>query len=146
MWRHMFEWELVKSWSNIKITYFWVGANVVSRINMCMVYIWVGVYNILDEWNGDFINVVNIVMDQWITYEVSLNVKYPWRWMYLWWIDMFDKYFVRSFSLSKVFWRSSKWSKRRKVHLLVRNRLNVELITQYNNNGWRICWYELFIV
>ena len=50
-----------------------MGANVVSRINMCMVYIWVGVYNILDEWNGDFINVVNIVMDQCITCEVSLK-------------------------------------------------------------------------
>ena len=42
--------------ANIEITYFWVGAKVVSQFNMCMVYIWVGVYNILFEWNGDFIN------------------------------------------------------------------------------------------
>ena len=59
-----------------------------------------GVYNIVFEWNGNFMNVVNVVMDQCITCEVVLNVKYPWRWMYLWWIDMFDKYFVRSFSLN----------------------------------------------
>ena len=45
--------------SNIEITYFWVGAKMVSQFNMCMVYIWVGVYNILFMWNGDFINVVN---------------------------------------------------------------------------------------
>ena len=28
-------------------------------------------------------NVVNVVMNKCITYEVSLNVKYPWVWMYL---------------------------------------------------------------
>ena len=50
-----------------------MGAKVVSQFNMCMVYIWVGVYNIVFEWNGDFINVVNVVMDQCITYEVSFE-------------------------------------------------------------------------
>ena len=41
-------------------------------------------------------------MNQCITYEVSLNVKYPWRWMYLWKIDMFDKHYVRMFNLRKI--------------------------------------------
>ena len=50
-----------------------MGAKVVSQFYMCMVYIWVGVYNILVEWNGDFINVVNMIMDQCITCEVSLK-------------------------------------------------------------------------
>ena len=69
-----------------------MGVKVASQFNMCMRYIWVGVYNIVFEWNGDFIYVVNVVMDQCITYEVSLKVKYSCRWMYLWRIDKFDKY------------------------------------------------------
>ena len=70
-----------------------MGAKVVLQFNMYMEYIWVGVYNILLVWNGDFINVVNIVMNQCITCEVNSKVKYPWRWM----ISMEDSKFLKEF-------------------------------------------------
>ena len=118
-----------------------MGAKVVYQFNM-----WVGVYNILFEWNGDFINVVNVVMDQCITCEVSLNVKYSCWWMYLWWIDKFDKTLKSGCFNLNSFWRSSKWNKRRMVHLIVSYRWNIELRTQYKIDGWRICWNSIWIV
>ena len=52
-----------------------MGAIVALLFNMCMVYIWVGVYNIVFEWNGDFVNVVNIVMDLFIICEVVFECQ-----------------------------------------------------------------------
>ena len=118
-----------------------MGAKVVSQFNMCMVYIWVGVYNILFVWNRDFINVVNISGTKRITCEVKFECQISME------IDAYfvDKW-VRMFNLNKIL-KEFKMEQVKKGSLLVKYRWNIKFIfnTKIMVGGYVSIRYELFI-